>query len=244
MPLENTMHGAARCRAADSSSCKEPSTRLSTTYWGRATRLVARRRRGGQSIRAGPSRQMLEKRRAQPKRRWKAPCASWLGIAREFCLMQGTLNTPLRNFLALSHPISCPAPARGAEYSRGVQLAEFEANGRFVTTRPDPRGKLRNGAARNVRTGGSSRYTPLGPSPRGIFGSGPRRRRLPPAPRGLQRRDMTGFQPGVFTLLLAVGVPPRACHAPTEFGPLSRPKPRIHPFPPRFKSHFCTERFW
>jgi len=104
-------------------------------------------------MRAGSCEMTLEQRGPPPKRRWKAPRASRLGT-REFWLTQAPLNTPVCNYLALSHAISSPAPARGPEYSRGVQLVAFEANGRFVATRPDPRGKRRNGAARHVRTVG------------------------------------------------------------------------------------------
>ena len=85
------------------------------------TRDFARRRPGGQSIRAGLSRWTPEKGGPPTKRRWKALRASRLGIAREFRLMQATLNTPFQGSLTLSHAISCLAQARGTEYSRGVK---------------------------------------------------------------------------------------------------------------------------
>jgi len=133
----------------------------------------------------------------RPKRRWKAPRASWLGTAREFSLMQGVRKPPIQVKLARRLAITCPTPARGGAPARGVELVAFGANGRFVTTRPDPRRKRRNGAARHVRTVGllrSSCHTPLGWNPRGVFGSGQRRRRLHPAPRGLQWCGMASLQ--------------------------------------------------
>jgi hypothetical protein len=59
--------------------------------------------------------------------RCKTPLGAPLGAARrnELCLMQGTLkNTPLQHIFARSHAISCPTPARGAEYSCGIEQTD------------------------------------------------------------------------------------------------------------------------
>ena len=62
MPLENTPRLAARRDAANSGSHMHSETRLCVTSSRGATQLVAGRRRGGQSIRAGSSRRTPEKR--------------------------------------------------------------------------------------------------------------------------------------------------------------------------------------
>ena len=72
-------------------------------YSGLSFANLRARGRADRRLNAGP----------QPKRRWKAPCASWLGTAREVCLMQGVRNPFLQCKLAQRLPTTYPAPARG-----------------------------------------------------------------------------------------------------------------------------------
>jgi hypothetical protein len=124
---------------------------------------------------------------------------SWLGAACDFGLPHAVRITPVSDNLPRSCAIPRPRKGQDRAPSRGVEPVAFEANGTFGTTRPEPRGKRRDGAARRVCTVGlrhPSRKPPFGPNPRGFAGHNRRRRLLGPSPArvyGSQWPVLLGF---------------------------------------------------